>query len=270
MTEEKTEQMKEPSGSPLSRHSCFAGPQLKAAGESHMGLVRKKNEDNYCLIRTRDGKLLVMVADGIGGHSRGEVASYICCREMASDFLKHADGINTPSDAAGFLKKALERINSEINIRNRTSRFLRPMGTTVNCALFCAKSITIANAGDSRAYEAGFSGSIKKLSTDHTFRALPASGSIENRRFTENVIYRALGLHKNVEIEITQHPQVPGSRYLFCTDGMYRSLADKRIAAILLESATPEEAINTFMRAALVAGGKDNITGITVFINGDE
>lgn len=236
----------------------------RAAGESHLGLTRRKNEDNFCLAFSPDRKiLLAVVADGIGGHSRGEKASYICCRELSSAFLKEAvSGLDTAENAAAFLRRELGRINGEIYIRNRANRTARPMGTTVNCCLFLEETVIMANAGDSRLYGVFAEGTVRQLSTDHSFKAVSPE---HTARGMENVIYRALGLHRNFEFDLEVFSPPAGARFLLCTDGMYRAVDAERTGSILKEASSPQTALNVFMRSALVAGGRDNVTGIAVF-----
>ena len=144
-------QQQRPSGKADDKNA-MAQVVFQVAGESHQGLYRRKNEDNFCVIYSRYRRcVFAVVADGIGGHSRGEVASYICCRELADAFLKQEKKILTPADAQEFLKKELEQINYSIYQRNRVNRNMgRPMGTTVNSVLFLEDYAVMANAGDSR------------------------------------------------------------------------------------------------------------------------
>ena len=245
---------------------------LSAAGESHRGLLRKKNEDSFCVVYSGDGKcILAVVADGIGGHSRGEVASYICCRELAHAFLKNIKNLTDAEKAKRFLSEELEKINSSVYQRNRANRGLkRPMGTTVNAVVFLEDSLVMANAGDSRLYQLlPEKDELKQLSTDHSFKAAVAAVPGKERfKGMENVIYRAVGLHRNFEIELKDFPLVSGSRYFVCTDGMYRYLPENTLLNTLRNADLPRNALDVFMRTALVGGGKDNITGIAVFAGG--
>lgn len=245
---------------------------LSAAGESHRGLLRKKNEDSFCVVFSRDRKcVLAVVADGIGGHSRGEVASYICCRELAHAFLKNVNRLTGAEAAKKFLSEELEKINCAVYQRNCANRGLkRPMGTTVNVVVFLPDSFVMANAGDSRLYQLKpGEKELKQLSTDHSFKAAVASSPGRERfKGMENVIYRAVGLHRNFEVELKTFPLVSGSGYFICTDGMYRHLPEKTIREALRNAVFPRDALDIFMRAAFVGGGKDNITGIVVFAGG--
>ena len=124
--------------------------QLEIAGESNIGPVRHHNEDSFLICSPPGGAaVLAVIADGIGGHSRGEVASNICCREMA------AAARRIPSDRwdAEFLKNTLLHANTLIFDFNYRNRRLKPMGCTVAAAVFFKDKVICASAGDSRIYE---------------------------------------------------------------------------------------------------------------------
>ena len=249
------------SGADLSAYTAYSA--FESAGESNAGLVRSKNEDHFCLLRSGCGsKFLAAVADGIGGHNRGEMASYICCRELAGAFFQYQHSINHPDDAKKFLDDEIRRINNEIHLRNISNRTPRPMGTTVTCALFLPDSVTMINAGDSRLYQWDPEKKLIQLSTDHSFKT--KSG------IAENVIYRAVGLHRYCVPEIKTFDSGSSSRYFLCTDGMYRYLSFELTADILQSADSPRVALNRFMRNAMISGGRDNITGITVFRKGEQ
>ena len=246
--------------------------RLEIAGESNIGPVRHHNEDSFLIYTPSGGEaVLAVIADGIGGHSRGEVASYICCRELANAFLKNVKNLTDAEKAKKFLSEELEKINSSVYQRNRANRGLkRPMGTTVNAVVFLEDSLVMANAGDSRLYQLlPEKDELKQLSTDHSFKAAVAAVPGKERfKGMENVIYRAVGLHRNFEIELKDFPLVHGARYFVCTDGMYRYLPENTLLNTLRNADLPRNALDVFMRTALVGGGKDNITGIAVFAGG--
>ncbi|MBQ7207916.1 MAG: serine/threonine-protein phosphatase [Lentisphaeria bacterium] len=251
--------------------ACPAVPPFRVAGETDVGLKRRRNEDSFCCVHSPSGrKLLAAVADGIGGNGRGDIASYICCSELAGAFLRQESRLATPADAAVFLADTLKRINAQIWQRNSIGRYVRPMGTTVNCAVFLPDGFAMANAGDSRLYECLPGAALRIISCDHSFENIRCTLGVDGRCLPpDNAIYRAVGVRKNFEFELATFPRVPGARYFFCSDGLYRSLADDRIQEVLRGAETPRSALNVFMRTAFLAGGLDNITGIVVFIGGD-
>ena len=248
-----------------------AVPLFRVAGESDAGLKRKRNEDSFCCVHSPCGrKLLAAVADGIGGNGRGDIASYICCSELAGAFLEQESRLVTPADAANFLSETLKRINAQIWQRNAIGRYVRPMGTTVNCAVFMPDGFAMANAGDSRLYECLPDAAFRIVSCDHSFENIRCILGVDGRCLPpDNAIYRAVGVRKNFEFELATFPRVPGARYFLCSDGLYRSLADDLVREILHGAETPRSALNVFMRKAFLDGGLDNITGIVVFVSGE-
>lgn len=247
-------------------------PLFAAAGETGPGLLRKKNEDSFCLVRSRCGrKLFSVVADGIGGNGRGEIASYICCSKLAGAFLDEEARLNTPEEAADFLGRTLTTINRHIWQRNSIGRYRRPMGTTVNCCVFLPGGLAMANAGDSRLYEYLPGADVCLISSDHSFESLRCTLGVGGSCVVpDNAIYRAVGVRRNFEFELATFPRVPGAKYLLCSDGMYRTLTDARIRDALRHAETPRKALGAFMRASLIGGGADNITGIVVFVSGEK
>ena len=247
-------------------------PLFPAAGETGPGLRRKKNEDSFCLVRSRCGrKLFAVVADGIGGNGRGEIASYICCSQLAGAFLDEEAYLDTPEAAADFLGRTLKRVNRNIWQRNCIGRYRRPMGTTVNCCVFLPRGLAMANAGDSRMYEYLPGADVRVVSSDHSFENIRCTLGVDGRCVVpDNAIYRAAGVRRNFDFELATFPRVPGAKYLLCSDGMYRTLSDERIQDALCRAETPRNALNVFMRASLIGGGADNITGIVVFVSGEK
>ncbi|MBQ9501174.1 MAG: serine/threonine-protein phosphatase [Lentisphaeria bacterium] len=247
-------------------------PLFLAAGETGPGLLRRKNEDSFCLVRSRCGrKLFAVVADGIGGNGRGEIASFICCSQLAGAFLDEETRLDTAEAAADFLGRTLKSVNRHIWQRNYIGRYRRPMGTTVNCCVFLPDGLVMANAGDSRLYECRPGADVRIISSDHSFENIRCTLGIGGHCVVpDNAIYRAAGVRRNIEFELAAFPRVPGAKYLLCSDGMYRTLTCDRIQAALRRAETPRSALNEFMRASLIGGGADNITGIVVFVSGEK
>ena len=246
-------------------------PEISVAAESHLGLVRRKNEDSFCVVHSKGGTaVLAVVADGIGGHSRGEIASYICCRDLAAAFSAADESLfSEQENVVRWLRETLLAANARICRLNRANLERSPMGTTVVCCVFSGDDFVMASAGDSRFYRLNNAAELQQLSVDHTVfsnavKRWKRSGA-EALTVPGNVIFRAVGLHVNLEVDVVVQKRVPGSRYLLCSDGMYRYVNDDNIRNILMQSASPREVVNTCMRSALMAGGRDNVTVISLF-----
>ena len=248
---------------------------IRIAAESNPGLVRKHNEDNFVYLRLPGRRsVLAAVADGVGGHANGGIASLICCRDLARAYRRSCDAeLATPGGAEEFLNRTLSAANRRIFERNRLEHQPRPMGSTVVAALFFADQMVVASAGDSRLYELGEDGTLHQLTTDHTFAAEFAREYGYELNFSDdmsNIIARAVGPQRNLELDIFRRPRPARSRYFLCSDGASRYLPDPDLAGILAESRTPRDAVNVIMRRVLLSGGRDNITAMVLFPEEEE
>ncbi|MBS1370724.1 MAG: serine/threonine-protein phosphatase [Lentisphaeria bacterium] len=240
------------------------------AGESNLGLHRKRNEDNFCCYVPpgRDNALAV-VADGVGGHSNGAVASLICCRDLAEAFRCLPAGRPMPVEStAAFLRDTIREINKKVFDRNFFEQVRRPMSSTIVAAVFLRETVLLASAGDSRMYEYHPSDGLVQLSTDHSFSAEFARehGFLPPGSETmKNLIARAVGPRSELEPELHALPRRKESRYLLCSDGASGCVPAETLCSIMAESATPRQAVDRIMRRVLLTGARDNITAIAVF-----
>ncbi len=242
---------------------------IRLAGESNRGLVRERNEDNFCWVACPGARAaLAAVADGIGGYRDGDVASFVCCRRLLGAWRKLDAKRLNPDDATDFFRRELTDINRELFEHNRRERDGAPMGTTVAAAVFFAEEVVLVHAGDSRIYQFLPDTGLTQLTEDHTLLAkLAERGSriASPPSVLGNVISRALGPRPRLELDLQRIPRPPRARYLLCSDGISRYLESEVIATALCESDGPRAAVNALMRAALIAGGRDNITVICAY-----
>ena len=243
-------------------------PNFVAAGESHKGCVRLQNEDNFCFAVMPQGYCLAAVADGVGGHSRGEIASYLCCHRLLLDWKDFCKKNTAPTDAvlAGFLDRSIKAANADIHSANLENRNFRPMCTTLAAAVFTPRMVLVAHVGDSRVYCCRDK-SCRQLTIDHTLlnemyeKGVTASDELPGA----HVISRALGIQNHIKVEIHSYFHQPGDRFLICSDGISCCWNDREIAATLAEAAHPREACSVFVRETLRRGAVDNVTVLTVF-----
>lgn len=245
------------------------------AGESNLGLQRKRNEDNFCCYAPPERDYaLAIVADGVGGHSNGAMASLICCRDMAERFRQLPKREPLPEEkAAEFLRGTIREINQKVFERNYFERVRRPMCSTIVAAVFLRETVLLASAGDSRMYEFHPGDGLVQLSTDHSFSAEFARehGFLPPGLATmKNLIARAVGPRSELEPELHALPRRPESRYLLCSDGASGMLSGETLRAIMKEAETPRQAVDRIMRNVLRAGARDNITAIAVFPDPEE
>ncbi len=224
---------------------------------THVGLRRELNEDSYY----GDGELgLWLVADGMGGHDYGEVAS-----ALARESIVREVRAGTP------LQQAVRIADEEIIRTSRTRRDALPMGTTVVAARIAGRRFEVAWVGDSRIY-LWREGQLAQLSQDHSYvQELVASGAISHEQARNhpqrNVVTQALGVTdpSELNVETTVGELRPGMQLLLCSDGLTEEVGDAEIARVLaLGDCSAQECVDMLVAAALDAGGSDNITVILV------
>lgn len=235
--------------------------QLEIAGETNCGTVRHHNEDNFIICSPAGGSaVLAAVADGIGGHSHGEVASHICCTAL----LQAARQTDSALWTKEFLRETLCRANEKIFKYNLESRKIKPMGCTVAAAVFFRDRVITASAGDSRIYEyfkAPGRVPLQQLTTDHrpeNFRKL----KLDPRFSGASLISSALGTAKFLRLDVAEYLRHDGAKYLICSDGLYGSMNDLVLAGILGDSSSMRSKTGALVRGAILAGERDNITVI--------
>jgi serine/threonine protein phosphatase PrpC len=241
---------------------------LTYAQRSDTGRVRSHNEDAVGHLVPPDGRqrarkgLLFLVADGMGGHQAGEVASRQAIAVSTERY--YADGSR---DVATSLLRALRAANRAIYEQAQSDPSKAGMGTTLVAAAIVADKVYVANVGDSRAYVLGEQG-IAQVTDDHSWvseqvRAGLLAPDQARGHPQRNLVTRALGTRPTVEIDVFEGSIAPGDVVLLCSDGLTNLLEDEEIAAILREQPA-REAAQSLVEAANGRGGTDNITVVVV------
>lgn len=237
---------------------------------THPGNSRSSNEDNYA-VSVRNGIACVIIADGIGGHDYGDVASRICVTELMQKWseLIEQNSNPTPEHIRQFFKYQIPYVNNIIFRMNQQKRLLNPMGTTLVVAVFLEKMILLAHLGDSRAYRVR-NGVLDQLTHDHSYISELLSNHVLNEEAAEkhpysHVIYRSIGVQEQIETEINVISRMPSDRYMFCSDGAILYHEKEELEADLYDALTPDDAVQSILKHALEGGGEDNITAIVVF-----
>ena len=236
----------------------MTAPRIPGVGAlTDPGLTRPQNEDGFIVEPP-----LYAVADGMGGHRAGEVASRVALAELLANAPRTAD--------AKALARAVRAANRAVIESADKSRTRSGMGTTMTAAMVDGTHITIAHAGDSRAYLL-HEGQLTRITEDHSMVAdLVRQGVLteEDARFhpQRSVITRALGSDRNMMADLYEVEASPGDRLLLTTDGLTGMLPDDYIAELLLAGDDPQDAAVKLVEAANRAGGYDNITVIVVDI----
>ncbi len=239
--------------------------EIVATVQTDVGCVREINEDSGRLVRPSDPALLstkgtlVVVADGMGGHSAGEVAS-----QMAADVVTRLY-YESPREPGTALKSAVEEANRRIHSAAAADESKHGMGTTCTALALCDGLAYAAHVGDSRLYMLR-AGQLYQLSEDHSaVNEMVKLGIItkEQARTHEdkNVILRALGTSPEVEVSTVEPFGVRvGDQYLLCSDGLYDLVVDDEVAAVLTEAEDVHAAGERLIALAKERGGHDNIT----------
>ena len=246
--------------------------EVDIAAETHPGLVRECNEDSFVYCRDPgETNFFVAVADGIGGHDSGDVASLLCMREMLVHWKRslHTDAKN-PRKIRSFLDKSIKDANEKIYNLNSVFNIEHPMGTTVVAGVFLDGHVVISHAGDSRCYRLR-NGEIERLTNDHSYIAELLKAKVidpEEAKYHPfaHVISRSVGPIESLEPETNIFDTKPRDRYLFCSDGLTTHVEDLEIESVLYDASTAQSAAKELARSALMGGGEDNITVLCVFL----
>lgn len=241
-----------------------------------VGRKRAHNEDSYRVVPEDQ---LFLVADGMGGHNAGEVASAMAV-DIVGQFFQ--DARKDPPVTWPFKQNRDEIYDSETlsiavqyaNLRifesARENADRRGMGTTFVGALVRGNAAWVAHVGDSRSYVVRASGHIEPLTTDHSLleeyrRTRPDLTEEQVKKFPyKNVITRALGMKSDVCVEMHRHDMHDGDVIVICCDGLTGMVSDERIARIVRSTPVLDDACRTLVQAANDAGGIDNITVVLV------
>lgn len=255
--------------------------QLLATSAQSVGRQRELNEDSlFCLSTTIAGNSsnppfgLYIIADGMGGHQYGEIASNTAIRVISGYVMKKFHSAlfalpNVPVEES--LQEILQAAMAEA--QKAVLREAPGSGTTVTAALVVGQQLTIAHVGDSRAYLVYNDQRMEAITRDHSLvRRLEELGQITAAEAAvhpqRNVLYRALGQGETLEADITTTPFPMGGSLLICSDGLWGVVPDDQLRHILNEGPTMQRACQNMIAAANAAGGPDNISAILVQLLG--
>jgi serine/threonine protein phosphatase PrpC len=235
--------------------------RLVFAAATDVGRMRKNNEDSYL-----SAKPVAAVADGMGGHSAGEVASAIAIEELAA--LGERGPWENETAATDDLKQAILRANRRIRGMAASDRKLNGMGTTLVALLQDGDMVHVANVGDSRGYLLRQS-ELSQVTVDHSLvQELVDDGRLSpedaERHPQRSVITRALGIDPEVEFDLFTYKLQVGDRLLLCSDGLSDVVETTQIRNVLLRVRSPQKAARQLITVANEQGGPDNITVIVV------
>lgn len=238
----------------------------RIAGLSDTGLRRELNEDNLVMLEKDTPIGLYGVADGMGGHDAGEIASDLTIKAVHHYFDEYTPTDDTPLDE--WLKNAAVAANKVVLAQQGDRAEERKMGSTLVMALVTEGQAHIVNVGDSRAYRLT-NESIEQISIDHSLvERLVQIGQLTREEARvhkqKNVIYSTIGDKEEMEIGLYEVKLQPGDRLLLCSDGLSGMITDEEILQLSRTNPDPAAACKALVEAAKMAGGHDNITTLIV------
>jgi serine/threonine protein phosphatase PrpC len=248
-----------------------------AVGLTDVGLQREHNEDSFVVLKEFD---LFVVADGMGGHRAGDVASKLATETISEFFRSTAnEDVTWPfhfdtnlSEEENRLLTGIRVANRQIFERSTRSREFHGMGTTVVGAMYSPRKnrMYIGHVGDSRCYRVR-DGKIQLLTRDHSLfndyvLAMPDLTEEQRRELPKNVITRALGMQDQVMVDLQHDESKPGDTYVLCSDGLSGMIQDDEIERIVAASTDIREACRKLIEIANDHGGEDNITAVLIRI----
>ena len=273
---------------------------VDAAGLTHTGLVRAVNEDHFLIgrfgryfetirtslsptdvpARTDDASYSLIVADGMGGHAAGEVASRTAIREIMRLAFELPDWIvrideTTREAAAERTQRRIEKLNEIVFDGSQRDPDLRGMGCTLTAARNLGRDLQVAHVGDSRAYLLR-AGHLLRLTRDHTYVQMLVDQGLMSAEeaatsHSRHVLINALGgSDEGVHVDVERVRLAKGDRVLLCSDGLTDSVNDELIRTVLSEAATAAAACELLVARALERGGEDNITVVVAHYTWDD
>jgi PPM family protein phosphatase len=232
---------------------------LRSGSASDVGLVRSSNQD-----LALETSSLFAVADGMGGHAGGEVASRLAIEELSAAFGRQPTGPG--------LAEAVSSANAVVWEHSQENADLRGMGTTLTAVALVEDGgrdvLALANVGDSRSYRY-HDGELTQITNDHSLaeemvlngELTPAEAAFHPHR---HILTRALGVTPDVKVDVWRIRPIRGERFLLCSDGLTNELGNNQLIEVLSTVADPQAAADLFVRAARTHGGSDNITAVVV------
>lgn len=234
-----------------------------AGGYTLTGTKHEKNQDNF-LIKNAEGMDMFIVADGMGGHAAGDIASALAIQQIEK---------NLEAFSEEALKKAILKANSQILLKSETKEELKGMGTTLAMCVVSGNELFIAHIGDSRVYIDKGDGDIYVTKDHSVVQQMVDRGEITGSEAKEhrmkNVITRALGVEENAKVETELTDLTEDTVIVICSDGVSNVIEDEKILEIAKEN-PPKKAAEILCKTARKSGSTDDITAIVVITRGDK
>ena len=234
---------------------------------SHIGKERSSNQDSFCALAGADAppgiNALLAVADGMGGHKAGEVASEMAVQTLITKLSPDYAAVRPTNDILPTLKRAIGELNTEIHMAAACPQ-TRGMGTTLTATAIVGGTLAIGHVGDSRAYLLR-EGRIRQLTRDHSWVGDQMAKGLITSRDAEthpwrNILTRAIGMGASIDVDGVAVEIRKSDLLLICSDGVHSLIGDDELASILTGSADPQSSCREIVDLANAKGGNDNIT----------
>ncbi len=251
---------------------------LQAGWMTDVGRARGHNEDSLHIFIGEQESAgatplfgLFILADGMGGHQAGELASALACRVVAGHLMSQVYLPTLSSLERGATQPSLTEVLTEaiVSANRVINQTLPGSGTTLTCVMVFGERLFVGHVGDSRVYLRQASGEVRQLTRDHSVvgklveigQLTPAEAVVHPQR---NMLYRAVGQGFSLDVDVQSQPLQPGDQFLLCSDGLWGLLSDEELWRIVAAAPTPSAACAQLVAAANAAGGHDNISVILV------
>ncbi|HLS10386.1 Stp1/IreP family PP2C-type Ser/Thr phosphatase [Lentibacillus sp.] len=240
---------------------------MKAHFQTDQGQVRTHNEDSGGVFFNRTGQLLAIVADGMGGHQAGDVASQMTI-SFVGDRWEQTDCFDSSEETEAWLSDILQETNQELLDHARENEACAGMGTTVVATVCTADFVAVSHVGDSRCYKLDMDG-FTQITEDHSLvNELVRSGQISKddaeHHPRKNVLLKALGTDDEIAADTQTIKWEIDSKLLLCSDGLTNKLADDELSSFLKKDQDIETICSDMIELANDRGGEDNISLIIV------
>lgn len=243
---------------------------MQISFQTDVGKKRNSNQDYVAIFKNKAGITLAILADGMGGHQAGDVASKMAVEGIGEKWQETT--LTSPEKACSWFVAAIQNANEAVYNLGQEKIELQGMGTTIVCVAVFEEEFALAHVGDSRMYLVR-DHEITQLTEDHSLvNELVRSGEITKEMAAthprRNVLTRSVGMPGSVEVDIASHFYKAGDYLLLASDGLTNMLADDVIKWIIDEPITLDEKVAKLISGANDAGGADNITVLLIEIGG--
>jgi protein phosphatase len=262
-------------------NSPLETPQIIVGIGQSVGIQRESNEDSLFTMTSNlisNGRTvnfgLYIIADGMGGHENGELASSIAVSRLSAHVI-NTFFLPSLSSKDYQMQISLQEVMRDgvMDAHEAIKQAAMGSGTTLTAALILGDQMTIAHVGDSRAYSIDPDGHMQILTHDHSLvkrleeigQITPAEASVHPKR---NLLYRALGQGEQLEPDITSFSAYQGLQLMLCTDGLWGAVSEDELKSVIISSSEPQIACQLLIESANAAGGPDNISVILIRIPG--